>query len=252
MRRLPCPAAAPDELIETEYLCSDSESSSEEDDTAAEAEDGVQVADAEGGSDRFRAVSRSLASMVGGFIALPPVSRIWTGVLIATTVLCFFQPAAKESLALHWRSVHRGELWRLASTFCAFGGVSVSTRTLLSLWFLFDGAVVYEQLLRFSSRISRPTLMFLTTTLLGAALLVAGQWFGVQKGLYKAAGMHFLTRRLWLSHDLSFFLFCSSCWCGGAYTCALHLFFFSCTAQSHACASGSYHTFKSKSRRCRV
>lgn len=70
---------------------------------------------------------RQLKEMVQPVLDFPPLSRAWVVVLLLSTLLCLVRPATKQTLALHWPSVTgHGELWRLISTFCAFGGDSIS------------------------------------------------------------------------------------------------------------------------------
>ena len=215
----------PSPAVQIEFVSSSgSESSSSEEESEDDgARDEAAVAGAvtgrlggtgwRGQLSRFGAAGRGVANLFGQFVELPPLSRAWVGILLVTTAICWAWPATKELLALHWKSVtKRGEIWRLVTTFSAFGGDSFSMGTLLSLWFVKDGAVVYERLQQLGSRTSNPAFGFLSAVVIGATLLLASQWFGVQGGLYKAAGFTFLSRSFWLSHDLSFLLFCLTCW----------------------------------------
>lgn len=111
----------------------DSDSDTDEPPAAADYQE-VEAAAARGPHDWFR-------DKLMGF---PPVTRAWLVLLALSTVGCAWQPALKQTLALHWPRVLRWEWWRLGTTFVCFGGQVFSARNVLSFLIMTQTAAQFE------------------------------------------------------------------------------------------------------------
>lgn len=173
-------------------------------------------------------------SVLGRFHQLPVFTRMWVASLLICTVAVQLSADVKPALALHWPSVQNGELWRCASTFICFGGQSLSLSTLLAFGMVVESVAQLENYCGLTASVN---LTFLAALVGGAVCLLASQHYGVHLGLYEAYlhcdhrgqihispelfgssiglavnSLYCPSHRYWLSHDLTFLLFCVSCW----------------------------------------
>jgi hypothetical protein len=155
-----------------------------------------------------------------------PVSSIWLGLLIVSSVVCVFRPATKSALCLHWPGILReGERYRGITTFLCLGGQAFEMRGVMELFFLSGTVSRHEEEY---GHLGRGTDL-LQEMGFGALALLAMQYYGGYKGWYATPVMGFDLRHWvnpqarWLSYDLVFYMLCCASFDQGSRPTVLNL-----------------------------